>query len=295
MPQHVLAVAGAEAQPAQQMNHLGMQVRHVGLLGRFLAELLDVLLHLGLRFGHQLLDPRGMDPAVGDQLVQRHAGHLAADRIEAADDHHARRVVDDHVDAGGFFERPDVASFAADDPALHLVAGNVDGAGGRFGGVCGGVALDAGQQGVAGFGVADFGQLLLVAHDQGALLVLQIVLETVEQPLGGFFARQPAELVQRLPLEVDLLRQFFVAAVGVFDFFGQLALVAFDHPLLTAKLLGLLVEGVLALVEQPFALVQFLPEPGQLAFALGLLLDGALFDPQLGLLDEIGAVALEPG
>ena len=58
MPQHVLAVAGAEAEPAQQVDDLGMQARHVGFLGGFFAALLDVLLHLGLRLGDDLLDPR---------------------------------------------------------------------------------------------------------------------------------------------------------------------------------------------------------------------------------------------
>ena len=145
--------------PAEQVNDLGMQARHVGFLGRFLAELLDVLLHLGLRFGHQLFDPRGMDAPVGDQLVERHAGHFAADGVEAADDDHARRVVDDHVDAGGLFEGADVAPFAADDAAFHFVAGDVDRAGRGFGGMGGGVALDAGQQDLARFGVADLGHL----------------------------------------------------------------------------------------------------------------------------------------
>ena len=75
-------------------------------------------------------------------LFERQPGDLAADRVEAADDHHARRVVDDHVDAGGLFEGADVAPFAADDPALHFVVGNIDRAGGGFGRVGGGVALD---------------------------------------------------------------------------------------------------------------------------------------------------------
>ena len=105
----------------------------------------------------ELFDPRRMDAAVGDQLVQRHAGDLAADRIEPADDHHARRVVDDHVDAGGFFEGADIAPFAADDAALHFVAGDVDGAGGGFGGVGGGVAMHGGEQDVAAFRLGDFG------------------------------------------------------------------------------------------------------------------------------------------
>ena len=40
--------------------------------------------------GDDFLDPRGMNAPVGDQLVQRQPGDLAAHRVEAADDHHAR-------------------------------------------------------------------------------------------------------------------------------------------------------------------------------------------------------------
>jgi hypothetical protein len=101
--------------------------------------------------------------------------------------------------------------------------------------------------------------------------------------------------VEGLALELDLLGEFVIAAVGLFDFFGQLALVAFDHPLLAAESFGLLVEGVLAFVEHPFALVQFLTQFGLLSFAIGLLLDGAFFDAQFGFFGMIGGLALGAG
>ena len=101
---------------------------------------------------------------------------------------------------------------------------------------------------------------------------------------------KPAELVQRLPLQVEQLGQLLVAAVGVFDPLGQLALVALDHLLLLAELFDLLLEGILPLVEQPLAFVQLLAELGQLAFAFGLLLDGHFLDFQLGLLSAIAGL-----
>ena len=64
-----------------------------------------------------------MDAAVGDELGERDPGDLAADRVEARDDDGLGRVVDDQVDAGRLLEGADVAALAADDPALHLVAG----------------------------------------------------------------------------------------------------------------------------------------------------------------------------
>lgn len=50
------------------------------------------------------LNARRMNPTVGDELVQRLAGDLTTHGIEAADDHDARRVVDDDIDAGDFLE-----------------------------------------------------------------------------------------------------------------------------------------------------------------------------------------------
>ena len=72
--------------------------------------------------GDDFFDARRVDAAVLHELLQADAGDLAAHRIEAADDHHARRVVDDHVHAGRLLEAADVAPLAADDAALHVVA-----------------------------------------------------------------------------------------------------------------------------------------------------------------------------
>ncbi len=62
-----------------------------------------------------------VDPPVQDELLHRTPGDLAPDRVEAGDRHRFRRIVDDHVDAGGLLEGADVAAVAADDAALHLV------------------------------------------------------------------------------------------------------------------------------------------------------------------------------
>src|SRR5207253_1517275 len=107
MPQYILAVAGAKAQPAEQMNDLRIQARHVGFLGGLLTALLDVLLHLGLGFIDDLFDPGRMDATVGDELVETKPGNLTAYGVKTADDDHARCVVNDHVDAGRFLERAD--------------------------------------------------------------------------------------------------------------------------------------------------------------------------------------------
>ena len=56
------------------------------VVGGRLAGLADDQVDLGLGLGDDLLDPAGVDPAVADQLGQRDAGDLAANRIEARQD-----------------------------------------------------------------------------------------------------------------------------------------------------------------------------------------------------------------
>ena len=79
---------------------------------------------------------------------------------------------------------------------------------------------------------------LFVLEDQRALLVGQLLVEPLEQPALGFFGAQAAELMQRLPLEVEQVVELLLAAVGVFELLGQLALVVLDHLLLLLKLVG---------------------------------------------------------
>ena len=58
---------------------------------------------------------------------------LAADAVERREHDRLRRVVDDEVDAGEVLEGADVAAFAADDPALHVVGRELDERDGRLG------------------------------------------------------------------------------------------------------------------------------------------------------------------
>ena len=79
----VLAVAGAVLEPAEELDDLGRQAGHAGVVGGLLAGLAHHQVDLGAGLGHDLLDPAGMDPAVGDELGERQPGDLAADRVEA--------------------------------------------------------------------------------------------------------------------------------------------------------------------------------------------------------------------
>ena len=124
--EHVLAVARAVAQPAEDLHELLVELAAVRLEDRLLAGLADVLVELGLRLVVHLLDPRRVDAPVLDQLLERHPRDLAAEAVERREHDRLRRVVDDEVDAGQVLERADVAALAADDPALHVVGRELD-------------------------------------------------------------------------------------------------------------------------------------------------------------------------
>src|SRR5207247_948509 len=106
-----------------------------------------------------------MNSAVLDELGQGEPGNLPAHVIEGADDDHAWRIVHDHIHTGGLLESPDVAAFATDNPAFHVIAGNVHGADSRVGSVTGRVPLKGGSEDFAGTFLGFLAQCLLVLLD----------------------------------------------------------------------------------------------------------------------------------
>ena len=125
MDEHVLPVGRAVAQPPEEVDQLGVHVGDAEPGDRVLARPAADQVDLGLAALVGLLDALRVDPAVADQPLKGEAADLPAHRVEARQEHRLRRVVDDQVDAGHRLEGPDVAALAADDPALHLVAGQV--------------------------------------------------------------------------------------------------------------------------------------------------------------------------
>ena len=124
--QHVLAIAGSKVHPPHQVDQLVVQTGHVGFQARLFAKLLDVSVHFLVRLFDDFFDPRRMDAAVLDQLDEGEPGHFAADLVECRDDDDARRVIDDDVNSGEFFEGANVASLATDDTTFHFVVRDVD-------------------------------------------------------------------------------------------------------------------------------------------------------------------------
>ena len=142
MPQHVLAVAGAELQLPHQPVDFRLHVEEPQLERRRLALLEGQFVLLDLDLFDDFFDAGGMDPAVRDQPLDGLFRHFAAEGIEARQNDRAGGVVDDQLDAGGLLEGPDVSAFAADDASLEIVAGQVDDRDRGLDGMLGGATLD---------------------------------------------------------------------------------------------------------------------------------------------------------
>ena len=145
--EHVLAVARAVLEPAEELDDLRRQARDAGVVGRRSpAWRMTRSTSARALATTSSMRPGWIRPSL-DELGQRQARDLAADGVEAADEHDGLgRVVDDQVDAGRLLEGADVAALAADDPALHLVAdGRWTTRDGVLRGVVGVDALDRGD------------------------------------------------------------------------------------------------------------------------------------------------------
>jgi hypothetical protein len=126
MREDVLPVARSELQAAHQTQDLRVEIVQAELECDGSAFLSNLLVGLVLHLLDDLFDACRMNPAVRDEALDRFFRDLATVWIEAGENDRAGRVVDDEIDARGELQRADVAALAADDPALHVVAREVD-------------------------------------------------------------------------------------------------------------------------------------------------------------------------
>ncbi len=279
--QHVLAVAGTVLHAAEQAHELGVDAVNVRLEHGALALGLDGGVDLLLGLGDHFLDAGGVDAAVGDELLQRQTGHLAADGVKAGDGDCLGGVVDDQVAAGQRLNGADVAALAADDAAFHLVVRQRHDRYGHFAGVVGGAALDRRGDDLAGHAV---GLVLVLGFDLfelGGLLVRDLGFERLDQIGLGFFDGVTGNLFQHLLLGfadgADLiLLCFHVGKLGV-ERFG-----------LAVERVGLAVERFLLLLEAALLLLQL----GAAGFLLVLELRAALLNLFLCFHERFALLAL---
>src|SRR5438132_719525 len=150
MLQDVLAVGRPVLQSPEQLDELGVKIRDRELESGRLPFLTDLFPQLRADFFDDLFDARRVDPPVDDQLFEREPGDFAPDRLERADHDRLGSVIDDEVDAGRRFERPDVPPLAADDPSLQVVRRQLDDRDRRLDDSVGGQPLDRHADFVAG-------------------------------------------------------------------------------------------------------------------------------------------------
>ncbi len=134
--------------------------------------------HLGLAPLVCLLDALRVDAPVENQPFQREPADLAPYRIETGQQDGFWSVVDDEVDAGHRLERADVPALTADNPALHLVAGQMQDGHDRLGGLFGGDPLDRQRHNLPGPYLTVCPCLLLDIPDGEGRFALGLVLDT---------------------------------------------------------------------------------------------------------------------
>ena len=123
MLQNVLAKRSAVAKSTQGLDDLGMQVVDTGIEGGLLAGLAHTLLNQVGGLVIHLLDAGRVNTTVGNEVLERHAGGLTTDRIEAREYNGLGSVVNHEVDAGHLLKGADVATLATDDTTLRSSEG----------------------------------------------------------------------------------------------------------------------------------------------------------------------------
>ena len=95
----VLAEGCAVTQGTQHLDDLGVKVMDARVERGLLARLPHALVHERLRLFVHLLDARGVDAAVGYEVLERDAGGLSTHGVEAGEDDRLGGVIDDEGDA----------------------------------------------------------------------------------------------------------------------------------------------------------------------------------------------------
>ena len=264
--QDVLAITGAVAQTPHQAADVRMQIVQSEVERDGFALLAHRLVGLVLHLLDDFLDPRGVNAAVRNETLDGLLGDLAAVGVEAGQDDGARRVVHDEIDAGGHLEGADVAALSSDDPALEIVAWQVDDRHGGFDGVLAGAALNGLGDVVLRAVHRRFARFGVEALQQVGRFVAGLIFDLLDQEFLGFVRRQARDA-----LELVLLtrHQIFVFLGGG----GHRRLAAGHGTIARGHFLLDAVDHGLAIVEQRLALGQRLLERnGLLTLLAGVLL-----------------------
>jgi hypothetical protein len=165
----VLAVTRPVLELAEKLDELGMQILNFELEDGRLAFLLDLLIELLFDRFDDFLDPGRMDPAVmtSFSMDSRASSRRTGSKLERMT---ASGVSSTMISTPSPLQGPDVPALAADDPALHVVGGQVDDRDRGLDDMLGGRALDGVADDLLGLDPAGFPGLILdPAHDLDGL------------------------------------------------------------------------------------------------------------------------------
>ena len=206
-----------------------------------------------------------MNPAVGNQLLQRQTGNLPPHRLKAGNGNGLGGVVNDQIHARQRFNGADVAALPANDAALHLVIGQGNHTDGHFGHLIGGAPLDGLGNNFPGLGVALLFHARLHFLDLHGRLVGYFGLHLVNKVLLRFVGGEAGDALQHL-------------RVAALDRLNLLALPVYSRVLLGQRILFLL-YGLHLTIQVFFLLLQpvFLPLQVCAAGLLFLLILAAVF------------------
>ncbi len=264
----VLTVGGPVSHPAYQLDQLGMKTMDARVVRGLLAQLDQLRLQLALALDYDLFDAARMNPAVGDERLERATRDLAADRIEARDDDRIGRVVDDDVHAGRGLERTNVSAFAPDDPAFHLVARERDGRDGGLGRVLGRKPLSRHRDDPLGVALRGATGLLLDVARQGACLGSRLIFYPLEDLPARVVGREPGDPLEPAPLLLDQLVGLRLASPQVELALGQRLFLKPELSLLTRDVLQLPLQCPAAILHPPLGPLPLLPASLDLAIEL---------------------------
>ncbi len=261
--QQVLTIRRAVLHLTDQADQLGMQAVDTQVDRRALTHLNDLLLDLLLNLGYHLLDAGGVDTAVGHKLVQGQAGDLTTHGVKAAEDDGLGRIIHNDLDTRSGLQGADVATLAADDATLHLVAFDVKDSHGILDCRLGCYALNRGYHDALGLLRSRELGLLNRLVDVGGGLGLRLRLHVLDQDVLGLLRAQTRDLLQAHILltahllellllvveELHLVLHLLLEAVVLLELVVQVALLVLQCLLELLGALLTLLQLLVALID----------------------------------------------
>jgi hypothetical protein len=210
----------------------------------------DASLHLAFSAFIFLLDTRGVDTPIVNQVQQRDAGNLATNRLERRQHDRLGRVVDDHIDARDMLEVADIASLTPDDAPFDVLAGQVDDRDSVLRDMFNYAALHCVEDNLTGaaFGVA-FG-VLLDLPCQDCRFVFEFVAHFLQEQFTRLLRAHTANALQ---FEASLVHEFTQFAL----LFGQQRLALHERVLFLLQKFEAVFQQFLALQQALFEFEDF--------------------------------------